>query len=258
MCASDYRARAREMLSGKWGMAILITLIAGVLGGVVTSSGGSVNAELDEETLRNLPDFIITYLKIAVSIGSMLALVQFILGGTVRLGYCKYLLKLHDGEEGELKDLFSEFSRFGDGFVLSLLTAIYTFLWSLLFVIPGIIAGYKYAMAPYILAENPGMKPNEAITASKEMMDGHKFELFCLELSFIGWNLLCILTLGIGSLWISPYLNCAYAAFYRENSSFTYWPSGEDSFVSDRPQDPWNTGHHPDSDALPTQGRNNL
>lgn len=99
---------------------------------------------------------------------------------------------------------------------MSFLTGLYTFLWSLLFIIPGIIAVYKYAMAPFILAEHPEMKPSQAITASKQMMDGRKWELFCLELSFIGWCLLSVLTLGIGMLWVAPYMNVAVAVFYRD------------------------------------------
>ena len=215
MYARDYRAKAREILSGKWGMAVLVTLVAAFLGGLLTSTGVSFNMDLDAETLARLPKAFKTYLMIAASIGGTLGIVQFIIGGTVQLGYCKYLLKLHDGEEGELKDLFSQFDRFADGFVLRLLTALYTFLWTLLFIIPGVIATYKYAMAPFILLENPGMKPGDAITASKEMMDGYKGALFGLRLSFIGWSLLCVLTVGIGILWLNPYMNSAQAAFYR-------------------------------------------
>lgn len=216
MCSSDYRARARQMLSGKWGMAILVTLVAGLLGGLAAGASGSTSLDIDAETIAKFPEFIQTYFMFAASVGGVLGFIQFVIGTTVQLGYSKYLLKLHDGEEAELRDLFSEFHRFGDAFVMGLLRSLYTFLWTLLFIIPGIIAAYKYAMAHFILLENPGMKPKDAITASKEMMDGHKFELFCLGLSFFGWSLLCIMTLGIGSLWLNPYVNASYAAFYRQ------------------------------------------
>jgi len=219
MYSSDFRAKARQILAGKWGMAIVVTLIAGILGGLVGSSGFRLEIDLDEEWMPRIPEVVLGYLTIAGSIGGLLATVQFIVGGVVKLGYCQYLLKLHDGEEAELKDLFSQFSdRFVDGFLLSLLTSIYIFLWSLLFIIPGIVATFKYAMAPFILLENPDMKPGEAITASKEMMDGHKARLFCLDFSFIGWAFLSVLTMGIGGLWLSPYMNASYAAFYRNLS----------------------------------------
>lgn len=231
MTSRDYRASAREMLSGKWGRAVLVTLIAGLLGGLATGSGFSVN--IDQDTLSHFPKALLAYLAIA---GSILATVQFILSGTVQLGYCKYLLKLYDGQDGDIHDLFSEFHRFADGFILSLLTSIYIILWSLLCVIPGIVAAYKYAMAPFILQENPGMKPSEAITASKEMMDGRKMELFLLSLSFIGWTFLSVLTLGIGYLWLNPYMNAAYAAFYRENR---YVPAATPAFDPNEPHNPW-------------------
>ena len=92
------------------------------------------------------------------------------------------------------------------------------FLWSLLFVIPGIVAGYSYAMTGYILAEHPELTASEAIEQSKQMMSGNRFRLFCLQFSFIGWDLLCALTLGIGNLWLRPYKQAAEAAFYREVS----------------------------------------
>lgn len=239
MSSSDYRARARQMLRGKWGMAVLTTFVAACLGGLVFSSSSGFNLELDVDVTKYIPDAVLAYLTVAASIGVVLGLVQFLIGGTVRLGYCKYLLKLHDGEEADIKDLFSEFGHFADGFILSLLTSIYTFLWSLLFIIPGIIAAYKYAMAPFILVETPGLAPNEAITESKEMMDGHKAELFILDLSFIGWSLLSALTLGIGSLWLTPYMNAAYAAFYRENSCHSPRKETAPAFDPDEPSNPW-------------------
>lgn len=218
MTSKDFRQRALDMLWGRWGIAILTTFVASIFGALVTNTGTSFNFDMDQQVWDKLPEIVKTYFTVAISTGSVLSLVVFILGGTVRLGYCKFLLKLHDGKDADIKDLFSEFGRFREGFLLSLLTAIYTFLWTLLFIIPGIIAVYKYAMAPFILQENKEMTAKEAITASKELMDGHKFELFCLGLSFIGWAFLCLLTLGIGALWLYPYENAAYAAFYRNLS----------------------------------------
>lgn len=101
---------------------------------------------------------------------------------------------------------------------------LYTFLWSLLFIIPGIIAAYSYAMTGYILAEDPELTAGEAISRSKEMMSGNRFRLFCLQFSFIGWEILSALTLGIGNLWLRPYKQAAVAAFYREISGTEYFP----------------------------------
>ena len=214
MDSSDIRYRARQDLAGKWGVAILAGFLAALLGGLVSSSGGG-NIDLDQQEIARLPDILKTYLLIAASIGAVMGTITLIVGGTVELGYSKFLLKMHDGEDAKVEDLFSQFHRFGDGFCQRLLRALFVALWSLLFVIPGIVASLKYAMTPFILAENPGMTASEAITASKELMDGHKADLFFLQLSFIGWAILNVFTLGIGSLWLVPYINASYAAFYR-------------------------------------------
>lgn len=99
--------------------------------------------------------------------------------------------------------------------MLNLLITLKVLAWSLLFVIPGIVAAYRYSMATYIMAENPNMQATEAIERSKTLMDGRKGDLFCLDLSFIGWALLAVLTAGIGNLWLVPYMTVSRAAFYR-------------------------------------------
>lgn len=101
-----------------------------------------------------------------------------------------------------------------DSILLNLLTLVFTFLWSLLFFIPGIIKTYSYSMSTYIMAENPNVGALEAITKSKEMMKGHKFELFILDLSFIFWYLLIPITFGFASIYIAPYVNATRTNFY--------------------------------------------
>lgn len=213
MEARELRAIARENLAGNWGLSIGVTLIAGLLGGMIT--GSSFNIDIDTELLAELPYFVQRILAIYASIAGILSLVNFVIGGTVQLGYAQYLLKQYDKANFEFNDLFSQFYRFGQGFAQAFLRGLYTFLWSLLFIIPGIVKGLAYSMTPFIMAENPDMTASEAITASKEMMDGHKGELFWLGLTFIGWELLSALTLGIGSLFLNPYMNASFAAFYR-------------------------------------------
>lgn len=215
MSSSDYRQIALDRLRGNWKNAILAAFLASLLGGLVVGSGFNLNLNLDEEILYELPAAVTQLLAYLAGIGSMLSFVHFIIGGVIRQGYCQYLLKQHDGQNPEVNDLFSQFHRFGDGFCLALLEGLYIALWSLLFIIPGIIASYRYAMAPFVLQENPDMTASEAIEASKQMMEGHKMELFLLDLSFIGWDLLCVFTLGIGHLWLNPYHNAARAAFFR-------------------------------------------
>ena len=227
MKARDFRALARQALAGRWGIAVLTGFLAALLGGTMASSGGSgsggssVGSSAGEFIQSSgghyeIPDFVWTALIIFGTLLSIYALVCFIIGGTVQLGYAKFNLALIDHKDAQVSDLFSQFHRFGDGFLLNLLTSIFIFLWSLLFVIPGIVAAFSYSMAPYILYENPGMRPNDARKASKELMRGNKWRLFCLELSFFGWALLSALTLGIGTFWLRPYEEAAQASFYRQ------------------------------------------
>lgn len=213
---SDYRRIGRENLAFNWGLSIGVAFVAALLGGLVTGSGISLDLELDVEQMRSLPEFMWPFLKTWMGIAGILGLAQFVMGGAVQLGYSTFLLKQHDHRELDFNDLFSQFHRFGQGFAQALLRSLYTFLWSLLLVIPGIIKGIGYSMTPFIMADNPDMSASDAITASTELMKGHKGDLFVLGLTFIGWELLCLLTLGIGYLWLNPYMNATYAAFYRQ------------------------------------------
>ena len=225
MKARDFRALARQALSGRWGVAVLTGFLAALLGGSMVSSGSGNSSSIgssardyiqDHGWFYDIPQFVWTVLIIMGTLLSIYAIVCFVIGGTVQLGYAKFNLELIDHKDAQLSDLFSQFSRFGDGFLLNLLSGIYVILWMLLLIIPGIIASYSYSMAPYILLENPGMRPNDAIKASKDLMRGNKWRLFCLHFSFIGWSLLCALMLGIGYLWLHPYEEAAQASFYRQ------------------------------------------
>src|SRR5699024_6836062 len=144
-----------------------------------------------------------------------LGLASIVLGGVLQLGYANFLLRQHDGQDLKLEVLFSQFDRFGTGFAQAFLRSLYTLLWSLLFIIPGIVAAYRYAMTPFILAEHPELTASQAIARSKELMTGRKFDLFLLDLSFLGWVILAALTMNLGHLFLNPYRNAAYAVFYR-------------------------------------------
>ena len=204
LLSTDFRAMARDALQGKWLSAALIGLLAGLLGANIFG-GASFNVENRYEA--QLDTFFHSSLwlnyRIVFMIGGgvlvLYVLVLLVIGGAAPLGYARYHLNLVDHRDARVDDLFSQFHRLGQGFCMQFFRGLFTFLWSLLFVIPGIIAEYSYAMTPYILLEHPEMTAREAIAASKELMKGNKFRLFCLELSFIGWSLLCSL----------PYMICA-------------------------------------------------
>ena len=120
------------------------------------------------------------------------------------------------GDEVTVSNAFDGFHHFWAAFKTSFFSSLFIMLWSLLFVIPGIIKSFSYAMAMYITAENPGISGIDAVTKSKEMMEGYKMELFILSLSFIGWILLGTITFGIAYIWIVPYMQTTYANFYNK------------------------------------------
>ena len=219
MFAADFRKIARDALDGKWKTAIIAGLIASLLGAV--SSGGT---EIDLESYRN--SFVWEYIVYLILAAIVMVVVFFILGSIVGVGYAKFNLDLTDLKEPEIGTLFAYFSNWKTAVAAGALQALLVFLWTLLLIIPGIIARYSYAMTRYILAEHPELTASEALARSKEMMTGNRWRLFCLQFSFIGWDILAVLTLGIGYLWLTPYMQAATAAFYREISGTTYVPEG--------------------------------
>ena len=117
----------------------------------------------------------------------------------------------------QLESMFTVYrDNFLKAFLVPLLQGLFVFLWSLLFVIPGVIMAYAYSMAIYVANDNPDMQAMDAIRKSRELMDGHKWDLFVLDLSFIGWIFLCLLTCGIGFFFLAPYMEMAHVEFYRE------------------------------------------
>lgn len=225
MDTKEIRRQARAHLQGNWGLSIGVSVVACLLGGLLT--GMSFIPEIsywkqldflqngDISRLFSESWEIVEGFRIEFQNG-ILGLASFLIGGVLQLGYARFLLRHHDGKPTEFNDLFSQFDRFGTGFAQHFLRSLYTLLWSLLLIIPGIIAALSYAMTPFILEEHPDLTASEAIRRSKELMRGHKTDLFILELTFIGWSLLCILTLNLGHIALNPYKNAAYAVFYRE------------------------------------------
>lgn len=184
---SELRAVSRTTLSGNWMMAALATLVYLLIAGGVSSIpvAGSVLA------------IIITY--------------------PLAYGFAILFLDLfREGKPIDIGKLFDGFKDFGRVWGTLILVAIYTILWTCLLIIPGIVKSYSYALAPFILKDEPELKYNAAIEKSMRMMDGYKMKLFLLDLSFIGWMILSVLTLGIGLLFLQPYMNTARAAFYED------------------------------------------
>ena len=164
---------------------------------------------------------------VAIAVAIVVALISFIVGAftialdifvlnPIEYGTQKFLRKAQNGNES----LGTVFNGFKDGYrnivKVMFFRDLFIFLWSLLFIIPGIVKSYEYRMVPFILSENPGMSKDEALKASSRMMYGQKWKTFVLDLSFIGWNLLSLLTLGIlGVFYVAPYAHSTNAALYE-------------------------------------------
>ena len=182
MSRTELKNRAKQTLNGNWGTAILGVVIYMVVTSILSSTG----------------------------VGAFVT-------GLVAVGYISLYLVLMRGGKPSFEGCISAITEnIGTKFIATLLVSLYTFLWSLLFIIPGIVKSYSYAMTPYILLDRPELSPTEAIKESEKMMNGHKMDLFILELSFIGWIFLSVLTFGVLILYVEPYMMATKAAFYFE------------------------------------------
>lgn len=183
---AQIRHSAREIMQNNWGTGALITLLYAIL--CVVTSYFSI-----------LSLFIVYPLQLGF--------------------YILFLNLIQNGKPLDVESLFSAFNKkfYWKSISVLLLSAIYTILWSLLLIIPGIIKSYSYRLAPYIIIENPELSSDMAIEKSMKMMKGHKMDLFLIDLGYTAWAIFGgILTLGIGLLWIAPYYNAVNAKFYME------------------------------------------
>ncbi len=185
----SFRDAGWAQLNGNWGKAAVVTFVYIALSAVISTL---------ESTLWNASLF--TYLFIIPVAYSYNVL---------------FLDNLRTGKELEVKSIFDGFNDYTRVLGTYLLVYIYTILWTLLLIIPGIIKSLSYSMVPFVLKDNPELSFNAAIERSMAMMEGHKWEYFCLILTFIGWFLLLIITAGIASLWLTPYISATFANYYE-------------------------------------------
>jgi uncharacterized membrane protein len=178
--------QARESLKGKWGLAVGTFLVFLLI----------------ECGIQAIP-----------KTGGLLSL---LISGPMSVGGCIFALEISRNRNPQFEQIFYGFKKFGVSLGAYLLYIIFVILWALLLLIPGIIAAISYSMTFYIIGDNDNIGPLEAITKSKQMMYGYKWKYFCLCLRFLGWLLLCVVTLGIGFLWLVPYGSVSFAKFYDD------------------------------------------
>lgn len=195
MTREEIKTKARKRLSECHWEVVGTIVIAGLIQGVATGLGCALGAG----------GLAVPILISPLTVGLDLYAVNKMRGG------------------GETKDLFKPFSSYINSVLVMFLMRLFTFLWGLLLIIPGIIKAYEYWCVPYILADNADISYKEAFTRSREMTSGHKMDLFLLQLSFLGWDALGALTFGILEiLYVAPYKQLAYAEMYNELSSEAY------------------------------------
>ncbi|OUQ00034.1 DUF975 family protein [Lactobacillus gallinarum] len=209
----ELKDNAKQSLRGNWGWAIIVFLITAIIVGIFTGAGHWL-----DETYINYDGTNIFY-QFASPIGSIILWIGSFIGLSRNIAF----LELRDDQKEEKPYMaaFSVFTenRFGPELINFVLVSIFTFLWTWLLIIPGIIKAYSYSMTPYIVkdmvASDKQVGATDGINASKELMKGHKMNLFIFDLSFLGWNILAAITCGLGYLWVTPYYQTAKANFYR-------------------------------------------
>ncbi len=187
---AQYKDLALKSLNGKWGKGAVAIIIFYAITFAISSF-----------------DYV------QQGLGSVITLFVML---PISWGLACFFLGISRDEEVTNATLFDGFKEYGRIFITLLLQNIYTLLWTLLLIVPGIIKYYSYAMTPFVLKDNPEMSGNAAIEESMKIMQGKKMDLFLLQLSFIGWGILACLTLGIGFLFLIPYMETAMAHFYED------------------------------------------
>lgn len=180
----ELQRQARERLRGKWALSLGCSLFYFL----ITGAAGSTRA----------------------------GIISLVLGGPATLGTCFVFLSIARGKDPPFGDVFEGFRRFFDALLAYLVVTVLVVLWTLLLVIPGIIAALSYSMTFFVLADEPATGALEAWKKSRDMMRGNRWKLFCLFCRFIGWAFLSLLTMGVGFLWLFPYVQTSLACFYDD------------------------------------------
>lgn len=208
---------------------VAVSVIMGILVGLSASNGGRVGGSVSGETYYGGDGWGIPFVgTLLAATTALLALVlwalEIFVGNLLQVGGKKFFIqnKTENPGVGTILDGFKS-GHYVNIVLTMFLRDLFTILWSILFIVPGIIKHYEYLMIPYILAENPGMDRKEAFQISKRMMDGQKMDTFILDLSFIGWAILAAITCGmVGIFYANPYKEATFAELYAFNKAKAY------------------------------------
>lgn len=210
----ELKSKAKQQIKGNIGILFVISLIIAAISGIAS--------------------LILSLIPFGGLVSTIIITPAFALSIT------RVYLNLTAGVKPNAANAFCGFDDFWSAFKVNFLVGLFTFLWSLLFVIPGIVKSFAYSMSMYILAENKGKPALECINESKAMTNGHKMDLFVLGLSFIGWILLGYITLGIAYIWIIPYMQATYVNAYHslkpvkaETTAYVFDTAAEEPATND-------------------------
>ena len=230
MPGSMLKAGARNLIFKNSPKLLFISLVYVALGTVISWVSfrlpGSINLDDINSRLMSgeIPGIGMIYTDFRL-IGALLALVFYLLQPLLDVGFKSYCLKINRSQDTEFMDLLNGFLFFTKVLAIFLITTFFIFLWSLLLIIPGIVASYRYRQAYYILLDDPGKSALQCISESKLMMYGNKLDLLIIDISFIGWFILDLVVIiliplpfsvPVVSIWLSPYLGLTRAAFYED------------------------------------------
>ena len=212
MNRAELKSLAKQQIKGNIGMLFCISIIVAILTAVA--------------------DFVLGLIPVVGSLAAAIFVTP-----AFSLSIVRVYLNLTAGKEPEASDAFTGFDDFWAAFKVNFFVGLYTFLWSLLFVIPGIVKCFSYSMSMYVLAENKGLSAHQCIEESKKMTEGHKMELFVLSLSFFGWCLLSCITFGIAYIWVMPYMSATFANAYNllKPVKADFAPAAEETPVVEAP-----------------------
>ena len=217
-------------VSAYW-FALLFLGIAAIIGGVDTYVSGGIAATFAEQGITvpywlprpEFPAIMVTFVSVVV----------WLLTNLLAAGWSVYHLGIRQGKKMGYGTLFDGFAFAGKVILVNLVTSIFIALWTMLFVIPGIVAAYRYRFALYNLCEDPEMGVMEAIRMSKQQTKGFKWQLFVLDLSFLGWAILCGLTLGILTIWIEPWIEQSQVGYFQAIKQYKHIGFGADGSGGD-------------------------
>lgn len=235
----ELKQRAKAQLGGglftsRWLTALLVCFVSTLILSAVNVPSAVSGAFQTAKTISQGG----TSVSVQFSFFGFAGMIVFLLlSGPLTYGRNRMFLKqTRDNEDMVFADLFKGFTDdFSGNLLLALATTLFTFLWSLLFVIPGIVKAYAYSQVFYIKADHPDYDWQACINESKRLMQGRKGELFMLDLSFIGWFIVGALCLGVGTLWVEPYMEATKAHFYQN----LLIADGARQ-AADVPPEPWN------------------